>query len=218
MRLSAAIIAGGHSRRMGRDKALLPDRDHGTLLQRQIELLRRVAPVEILVSCRPEQTLSLPADVRRVHDAGTHGPLAGLATALSSVHGADLLLVIGVDLGRLDEGFLRRLLDASSPDRGCVPRTPAGPEPLAAAYPTSLAAEAAARLARGTDLSLRGFVQAGINAGRLRWLEVQDADAACLANWNEPADLPARPDRDGSRETARLGEHRTTQKGPPSPR
>ena len=61
MKLSAAIIAGGHSRRMGRDKALLPDATHGTLLQRQLHVLAALAPDEILLSCRAGQELPAPA-------------------------------------------------------------------------------------------------------------------------------------------------------------
>lgn len=175
---------------MGRDKALLPDPVHGTLLQRQLALVQSVRPLEVLVSCRAEQTLPDLPDVRRVHDAGTQGPLAGVAALLEAMRG-DLLLVVAVDLGRLTPAMLTRLVGAAEPRVGVVPRTDRGPEPLAALYPVALAAEAGGRLAEGRDLSLRAFVEAGVARGRLRWFDLTPAEAALFANWNTPDDLPA---------------------------
>jgi molybdopterin-guanine dinucleotide biosynthesis protein A len=186
--LSAAIIAGGFSRRMGRDKALLPDTVHGTLFARQLALVQSVRPTEVLVSCRPEQTLPAAPGVRRVHDAGTQGPLAGVAALLEAMRG-DLLLVVAVDLGRLTPAMLARLADASASGVGVVPRTGRGPEPLAALYPAGLAVEARTRLAEGRDLSLHAFVAAGVSCGMLRWLELAPDEAALFANWNTPDDL-----------------------------
>jgi molybdopterin-guanine dinucleotide biosynthesis protein A len=191
MNLSAAIIAGGHSRRMGRDKALLPTREHGTLLARQLDLLATLAPHEILLSCRPNQVLPAPDFVRRIHDDGSHGPLAGVASLLTAARG-DLILVLAVDLGGMTAEVLSRLVAAATvfPHVGVVPRTSSGPEPLAAIYPTTLAAEASRRLATGEDLSLHGFIRSGIETRQLRWFDIAPADEPLFANWNTPADLP----------------------------
>ncbi|MBE2213270.1 MAG: NTP transferase domain-containing protein [Opitutaceae bacterium] len=188
MTLSAAIIAGGFSRRMGRDKALLPDAAHGTLLQRQVALVAALAPGEVLLSCRPDQDLRAPPHVRRIHDPGTHGPLGGLAALLAAMHG-DLLLVLAVDLGRMTPAMLQRLAAASAPGCGVVPRTARGIEPLAAVYPATLAREARARVAAGRDLALHAWSDAGVAAGALRWMDIAAADEAAFTNWNTPDDL-----------------------------
>lgn len=174
---------------MGRDKALLPDAAHGTLLQRQLALVAALAPGEILLSCRAGQALQVPSAVRRIHDAGTQGPLAGLAALLEAMCG-DMLLVLAVDLGRITPEMLLRLIAACSPQCGTVPRSIHGPEPLAALYPAALAGEARHRLAAGGDLSLQGFIRAGIATGHLRWYDLPAADADLFANWNTPTDLP----------------------------
>lgn len=190
MDLSAAILAGGHSSRMGRDKALLPVAGHPTLLQRQFAVLASLAPLEVLLSCRPDQPLPAPPGVRRIHDAGTEGPLAGLAALLEAMRG-DMLLVLAVDLGRMSSGILARMLATLPPDgrTGLAPRSSRGVEPLAALYPRHLAADARRRLQAGHDRSLTGFVRAAVDASHLLWFDVPPEDEPHFSNWNSPADL-----------------------------
>lgn len=190
MKLSAAVLAGGFSRRMGRDKALLPDAQHGTLLHRQLAVLMRLQPAEVFVSCRQGQLLpALPPGPELVHDTGQDGPLGGVAALLARATG-DLLLVVAVDLGALTEDFLRDLLARAEPGCGVVPRSTRGLEPLAAIYPTLLAAEAQRRLAPGEDHSMQGFVRHALADGRLRSVDLAPGLDPVLANWNAPEDLP----------------------------
>lgn len=175
---------------MGRDKALLPEPVHGTLLQRQLAAVAALSPAEVLLSCRPDQRLPAPPSVRCIHDAGTLGPLGGLAALLEAMRG-DMLLVLAVDLGRISPAMLERLVVAAAPGRGVVPRTSRGAEPLAALYPAALVAEARARVEAGSDLALHTFVEAGVRGGQLRWLDLAPADEAAFANWNTPDDLRA---------------------------
>ncbi len=60
MNFSAVILAGGQSRRMGRDKAWLK-RDGKTLLERQVELVRFLGVTEIFISGRRTRTMTVPA-------------------------------------------------------------------------------------------------------------------------------------------------------------
>ena len=177
---------------MGRDKALLPDAQHGNLLQRQLTLLAAIEPAEMLVSCRAGQELpSLPSAVKLVFDTGADGPLGGVAALLEQASG-DRLLVIAVDLGALTQDFLRALVAKATATSGIVPRSRRGLEPLAAIYPTRLAASARSRLARGGDLSLQGFLQHALDDGTMRAWDVPDDAEGVLANWNTPEDVPGR--------------------------
>lgn len=190
MRLTAAVLAGGRSTRMGRDKARLPVSSHGSLLERQIAVLQQALhPVEVLVSCRPTQRLSLPRGVVAVFDEGNAGPLGGLVEVLR-VARAEAVFVLGVDLGRILAATVRRIAARAEPARGAgvVPLLD-GPEPLAAVWPRTLLGAAERRLAAGQDLSLRGLVREGFAAGRLRPWAVADSERSQFANWNRPVDV-----------------------------
>ena len=79
MNISAVLLAGGESRRMGKDKATLLFRGE-PLWRIQLDLLRKLAPVEILISGRNDPAWR-PADVYFVADAPpSRGPLSGIMT------------------------------------------------------------------------------------------------------------------------------------------
>lgn len=185
---AGAVLAGGQSRRMGRNKALL--RLAGEpLWRRQLRLLREAGAQPVLLVQAPGQR-ALRRDVLRdtVRDAG---PLAGLHAALTACP-APLLAVLAVDLPALDAAWLARLAAQARPGRGVVLKTARGYEPLAALYPREALPEIAARLAR-RDLSLQACIAALVRRRRLRVLRATPADEARLANWNTPADRRLAP-------------------------
>jgi len=94
--VSAFILAGGQSRRMGRDKALLPWHGH-TLLDHMIRLVRKVAdPVQVVGRAPlPDRLPGL-------------GPLSGISTGLEA-SSTDANLFVAVDLPFLTEDFLNFL-------------------------------------------------------------------------------------------------------------
>src|SRR6185436_16930649 len=95
--LSAALLAGGRSRRMGTDKAFLPWQGR-PLWEHQVEKLRALHPSRLLLSCRPEQSFPDLPDLTRVHDElENSGPLAGIAACLQACR-ASHLVILGVDL------------------------------------------------------------------------------------------------------------------------
>ena len=96
MTRGAVILCGGHSTRMGRDKATLPFGDE-LLLQRIVRLLREVVDDVTVVGRRDQALPSLPAGVKVVHDQlDDLGPLGGLHAALPAVT-ADAVYVTGCD-------------------------------------------------------------------------------------------------------------------------
>ena len=192
LRYTAAVLCGGHSTRMGTDKAWLPAPDSATnrpLLLRQLDLLGLLqpAPAERLVSARSGQPLPpLPATVGRLDDPGTHGPLGGLVNLLrhlSTPH----LLVIPVDTPHLDPRSLQRLLDAARkcPDRSFVARSPHGVEPLVALYARSLAPLFAQAVA-DRHLGLRRLLTSATVGPHLDQVDFPTPDA--FTNWNTPDD------------------------------
>lgn len=196
MNLSGAVLAGGKSSRMGRDKAALVVGGE-TLLARQLRLLAEIGVAGRLVVTAPWPSPTeppyrdLPAGVRQIQDRiRDAGPLAGLEAALSAAS-ADLVLVLAVDLPGMSVAFLRRMQSLADPGCGVVPFRDDVAEPLVAIYPRRALAEITARLAR-RELALQPFVRAGLAAGWLRELPVDTADLPLFANWNRPEDITTR--------------------------
>ena len=133
MNISAALLAGGESRRMGQDKATLVF--HGKpLWQIQLDLLRKLRPREIFLSARTDPGWR-PADVYFVPDqTPSRGPLSGLAATLARIQ-TDHLLALAIDMPLMTEDFLRSLCGAIKPSCGVAPMIGDRAEPLAAIYP-----------------------------------------------------------------------------------
>ncbi|MCC5022217.1 MAG: molybdenum cofactor guanylyltransferase [Candidatus Synoicihabitans palmerolidicus] len=184
MSYSALVIAGGHSRRMGQDKASLRQPQTGkSLLAHQLALLRQLSPPpdSLLVSARSEQMLpAYPAEVVRVDDRGDQGPLGGLCATLSATT-CSHLLVVPVDLPEMDTTTLQALLDHCTPGHGSVARSPEGLEPLVAVYPRSSALPLASALREGR-LGLQRLLQSAAMAPLFPVLHL----LACkvFTNWN----------------------------------
>lgn len=196
MRISAAVLTGGRSRRMGRDKLFLPVGSHATLLARQLDVLAAVGPCEWIVAARTDQVLPrLPRGVLTnvVRDDGRAGPLGGLVAILRAAR-APRVLVLGVDVAAISPGMLRRIVGAA-PEAdegiGVMPQAAGHPQPLAALWSRAMLPWAEAQLAAGGDLSLRTLVAAGSAAGRFRWLDLPAGEARAFANWNRPLDVLA---------------------------
>ena len=108
--LSAAVLAGGMSRRMGTDKALLPLRPGDPPLAALVlERVKTVAnDVFIVAAGRPEYgRFGVPVVPDRYPDGGT---LGGIATALASAS-QDRCLVVACDMPFLSASLLRWLAE-----------------------------------------------------------------------------------------------------------
>jgi molybdopterin-guanine dinucleotide biosynthesis protein A len=140
------VVAGGQSRRMRRDKALLPW-EGGTLLDHALTRLRAVCgEVRILSGAEARYAdRGLPVDVDAVADGG---PLAGLATALS-VAAPRAVLLLGVDMPFVTVALLAYVRDALAGWEAAVPVLSAGAEPLCAAYGTACSVAVQETLASG---------------------------------------------------------------------
>jgi molybdopterin-guanine dinucleotide biosynthesis protein A len=185
----AVLLAGGRSVRMGRDKALLPHPGSGhPLVLHQLKTLRAAGATEVFLSVRAGTDYpSVPADVRRLHDDGTRGPIAGIAAALA-VCTRPRLLVLAVDLPGVTPALLRDWLARSPTEHGFVPLGRGVTEPLCALYPRTALPffETALNAER---FALRGVVEELRATGLMHPIGLKPVEATALANWNSPADM-----------------------------
>jgi molybdenum cofactor guanylyltransferase len=186
MKISAVLLAGGESRRMGQDKATLLF--HGKpLWQIQLDLLRKLKPTEILVSARSDPPWR-PSDMQLVSDdPPSHGPLSGLAASLARMRGTHLL-ALAIDMPFMNENYLRTISHKIEPNCGVLPMIEDRAEPLAAIYPADAQVDLVDALS-GVEFSLQTLTNKLVKAGKLRALNVAKEEETLFWNLNEPTDL-----------------------------
>lgn len=189
MKLAALILAGGLSRRMGQDKALLETQ--GIVLLRRIWDVAAAVTSEVWVATpwRDRYAPYLPETTRWVEEAppaleGAAGPLAAFANGLAEID-ADWVLLLACDLPNLQttvlQGWAERLPQIDDRAIALVPQKPKGWDPLCGFYRRSCL----------TDL--RQFLASGQRAFQ-PWLDqhlvvpIPDVPVGMLANCNTPED------------------------------
>jgi molybdenum cofactor guanylyltransferase len=131
MDFACAILAGGRSSRMGRDKVSLKVGER-TLLERVVGVVRDLFP-EVVVVARSEGFLG-GMDVTVLRDfMPSRGPMVGIATALLMVE-APYTLVLACDMPFISRETIRYMVSRVNGQDLIIPRTPAGYEPLHAIY------------------------------------------------------------------------------------
>jgi molybdopterin-guanine dinucleotide biosynthesis protein A len=152
---TGAVLAGGASRRMGRDKAALI-LDGESLLARVVRQLSAVTRHVLVVGPR-ERELLVPG-VRIVPDVRPGlGPLGGIYSALLAAE-TDLVFVAGCDMPFVRPPFVRFLLGLAEAHDVVVPRSARGTEQLHAVYSRGCLPAIAARL-EGGDPSVASLYQ-----------------------------------------------------------
>ena len=184
---SLVILAGGLSRRMGRDKAGLPAGD-GTLIQ---HLARRLAPVvdETIVAGGSGRH-----DLRGVTTVDDRypglGPLAGIHAGLL-VARSPLVWVVGCDLPDVDPGLAALLCGLAGDVDAVVPRIDSEPQGVCAVYDRALAPRIDGLLAAGERR-----VKMLLGASNVRYvtpgeLRAVDPELRSFRNINTPAEYRA---------------------------
>ncbi len=199
--VAGAVLAGGPSRRMGRDKATLPL--GGSALGRlAIEALAAVADPVALVAPTGHPANRLlaagvgaappgrPLRLLAVADPG-RGPLAALAAALHALPAEHLLVVAGDHPGLRVE-LLRQLVTMRAEASALACRRGGRVEPLVALYRREPALAAAEARLAGRDHSLRGLL-ADLGARLLDESEWRpfDPDGRSFVDLDDPAALAA---------------------------
>ncbi len=179
--LSLIVLAGGLSRRMGRDKADLPYGEE-TFLEHQIALGRALGISDILVSGYRGEHCSAPV----VEDNfPQRGPLGGLEATLGKAK-HHKCLVLTVDMPCLHTAVLRSLIGKSMESGKPVTVLRHGDkvEPLLAVYDRCLAEEIRLALEQG-----RGAVMALLE--QVGYEEYVCADDGAFGNINTQRDYAA---------------------------
>lgn len=114
--VTAIILCGGRSKRMGEDKGSLPFGNE-TMLERVVRIVRTTADDVIVVARREQQ---VPAGVTVVNDPVEDlGPLAGIAAGLAASK-SELNLVVACDMPLIKPEVLQRLLSMVGDHDACV--------------------------------------------------------------------------------------------------
>jgi len=178
------LLAGGESRRMGSDKALLV-RDGKSQLEHAAMLLGDVCD-RVFVSARQDQQdeperRRFEQIVDRYQDIG---PVAGILSAMEEHPQVDWL-VVACDLPNVDSQTLNFLLEHRSPNQPFTAFRSSHddlPEPLCAVYRS------------GSDAHVRQFVDDGVVCPRKILIRsdtllLEQPNPAALDNVNTPDDL-----------------------------
>ena len=182
MNISAVLLVGGESRRMGQDKATLIFRDK-PLWQIHLDLLWKLEPEEIFVSARTDPVWR-PAGVQFVSDESpSRGPLSGLSATLARIR-TDHLLALAIDMPLMTEDYLRSLHNLTVPGRGVLPMIGDRAEPLAAIYPKAAKVDLLAALS-GSDFSLQLLTRKLVEAGKLSLVKVSKEEKNLFRNFND---------------------------------
>lgn len=198
MDYGAIILCGGHSSRMGQDKASLPFGEE-VLLQRVVRIVGEVVPRERIV-CVAASGQKLPAlfeqklldKVQIAHDRQPErGPLEGLAVGLGKLGKAAAVFVTSCDVPLLKPEFIRAMFEMLGTHEIAVPRDGQFHHPLAAVYRTSVLPKVETLLARERRRPFFLFQECETLEVDVEQLRAVDPDLHSLINCNCPEDYRA---------------------------
>ncbi len=206
IRLRACLLSGGESRRMGRDKALLPHPEGGTWLEQALQLLAQLgAPITLLSRHPAHLQLAQQLNGRRAASSSVtpqalitafaepppwEGPLLALHRLMQH-HPGEHLLLCPVDMPDLSLAALLTLLAAAAerPTQLHLAHDGERLQPLLGLYPSSV--------------PIRTHLAAAVTRGERqlqRWLselpcQAVPLDSRAIRNVNRLTDDGAKPSR-----------------------
>jgi molybdopterin-guanine dinucleotide biosynthesis protein A len=188
---AAILLAGGQSRRMGRDKAHLPF-EGVPLAARVHATLGEVFP-RVLVVGR-DRAFPVPEAwcIGDRHPGG--GPLEGLATgmeALLSLAQDATVLLAACDMPRVSLPLLRFMAGQQGDWDALVPQSTRGSEPLLAVYSLRVLPRLRAFLALGEHQATRFLQTLRVQPIAAEVVRRYDPSGASFLNLNRPEDVAA---------------------------
>lgn len=188
--VSAIVQAGGQSRRMGRDKALIDYRGQ-PILAHVIATLRQLSDDVIVVANRSDVygpiVSSLGARLVPDYDPPS-GPLGGIAAGLAAMK-HELSIVVACDMPLLNLDLLRHLIERAAGFDVVVPVAGEQYEPLHAVYRQTCLAAIQRRLDHNERRVISFFQDVRLAAVPETEWRVFDPAGRSLSNLNTPDDL-----------------------------
>ena len=185
--MAGLVLAGGHSRRFGRDKAAAIFAGQ-PLLAWSLDCLDQVCAT-VAVSARPRgRAAALAAALGRAvlsdDPAHAEGPLAGITAGLAWADGQGqaLLATLPCDSPLISPGVFDHLAESLEAAGAAFAVTAEGPQPLCAIWRVAAFQDLAARLAAGDHPAVRAALN---SAGAVA---VRFDDPTPFRNINTPAD------------------------------
>jgi molybdopterin-guanine dinucleotide biosynthesis protein A len=193
--VSAAVMAGGRSRRMGRDKAWL-EVEGRPIIARVVAVLREVADEVLVVANDPRYAeLGLRVVPDRFPEGGA---LGGIATGVgASAH--DRVLVAACDMPYLRADVWRVLLERADGADAVVPRIGGEYETLHALYTKACLAPMERALGAGRLRVISFFGDVRVREVGEDELRALDPDLRSFTNLNTPEELAAADPAGGRR-------------------
>ena len=185
MSVSAAIMAGGKSKRMGQDKAWI-ELDGEPLITRVASVLAQVADEVIVVANEPRYA---SLGLRVVHDKYPEGgALGGIATGVAAAT-HDTVLVAACDMPFLSAAMWRLLLGHAGEADVVIPRVGGEYETLHALYTKACLPHMARALAENRLRVISFFEQVRVLPIEEPELRVADPTLRSFTNVNTPEEL-----------------------------
>ncbi|MBD2326664.1 molybdenum cofactor guanylyltransferase [Alkalinema sp. FACHB-956] len=190
--LSAIVLAGGQSRRMGQDKALLQIAGK-PLLQQICDRAAQCCPAIYVVTAWPDRYRSfLPESCQFVVDRQSYGPLVGFAQGLAMVK-TEWVLLLACDMPQLDADQMQRwaqdLPTLPEPSIAYLARHPKGWEPFGGFYRTTVQADLATFIQQGGRSFQQWLEQKGLEQQSVT--EIPNVIGDHFWNCNTPQDWAA---------------------------
>ena len=184
--MTAIILAGGRSSRLGRNKAL--EKIGGKyLIKRVIDSLAQLGDDIIVVSTAPNQLPSL--NIEKVLDTYPHtGAKVGLCTGINASL-SFYTLVVACDMPFLNIDLLRYLLDSAPGFDAVIPRIGDKIEPLHAVYSKNCIPALEEQISKGKLKISDLFNEINVRYVETEEIERYDPQHLSLFNINSEADL-----------------------------
>lgn len=184
MQITGIVLAGGQSKRMGTDKALI-ELGGKTLLERAVWLCRQSCSSVLVSSNNPDHQVGPVVVPDEITDCG---PMGGIYSCLKRSE-TDWNLVVSVDAAFVEPDFIKHLVGEIENCDAVVPISKKGKEPLIALYHKNCLPVMEKMLDEG-DYKMHNLV----NKVNSKWLESQsciEKYPKLFLNLNRPGDFEA---------------------------
>ncbi len=195
MKTSAIILAGGFSKRLGRDKGLVELAGRPLILHVLDRIYHFVDETVAVVGSDNQRSAFAPLLGRRanvvIDKYEMQSPLVGAATGFGNARG-EYSLLLPCDTPFVSSRVVSLLLDLCVNKSAAIPRWPSGYiEPLQAAYKTKSALNAAKRVLEQGKLNLGSMISYMGGVRYISTIVLQQVDPRLLSffNINTPEDL-----------------------------